>query len=162
MRNYISITCVRKRTEGMPNKKKTTRKTVQSLNDHRLKARNRAGSFVISPRPIYSCHESPPLRVSPSYRPLWWSLVNGGTLNPWYGVSSLDEAALQSYSPGLALVDCSKRRRGGSAYARSASPKPPPVLINGEFGLLVDGVNDGVDQHHALFNRIHEKDHFRS
>lgn len=105
--------------------------------------------------------------MSAPYRPLLSSLVNGGTLNPWCGTCVLGTAALELYSPGLGLFDCkaflvvvipepilkSLISSPGPPVAKLdsegdvprpgvESPKPPPALTSGEYGLLADGEND--------------------
>jgi len=124
--------------------------------------------LIIAPTrspPYPTCHDSSPL-VSPPYRPLPSSLVNGGTLNPWYGTCVLSAAPLGLYSPGLALFDCKaflvvvipepilkslrsspdppgvRDSEGEGSRPGVESPKLPPALTSGEYGLPIGGEND--------------------
>jgi len=104
--------------------------------------------------------------MSPPYRPLLSNLAKGGILNPWYGTCVLDIAALELYSPSLALFDCkaflvvvipepilkslmsspdlpvAKDGEGEGPIPGVEGPKPLPTLTSGEYGLFVDGEND--------------------
>ena len=87
-------------------------------------------------------------------------------MNPWYGTCVLDTAALELYSPGLALFDCKaflvvvipepilkslmsspgllvvRDGEGDGPIPGVEGPKPLPVLTSGEYGRFVDGEND--------------------
>ena len=87
-------------------------------------------------------------------------------MNPWYGTCVRGAAALGLYSPGLALFDCKaflvvvipepilkslrsspdppvvRDGEGDGPRPRVESPKPPPALTRGEYGLPICGEND--------------------
>jgi hypothetical protein len=146
-------------------KKKAEGKGGRCTDPHITRLLNYTISSVMSPNPTSACHDSSPL-VSPPYRALLSSLVNGGTLNPWYGTWLLDTVAPELYSPGLALFDCkaclviaipepilnslmsslgppvAKDGEGDAPRLGVESPKPLPPLTSGEYGLLLDGEKD--------------------
>lgn len=132
---------------------------------HPSNSKNNASSPVTLSDPTSICHDSSPL-VSPPYRALLSSLLNGGILNPWYGTWFLDTVAPELYSPGLALFDCkaclvvaipepilnslmsspgppvAKDGEGDGPRLGVESTKPLPPLISGEYGRLLDGEKD--------------------